>query len=228
MTPNARSLFDFGPLAGEYDRWYDKPAGRFHDRQQKALVRSFLAPARPGERLLDVGCGTGHWSRFFASLGYSVVGVDISAEMIEVARANVSPPCVFEIADACNLPFDTDSFEVVAGMVILEFVSDAPGMLTEMFRCAAPSGRILIGTLNKIAPINQHRLDEDKEPYASGKLLSPRELRRLLEPFGHVRMAGTGEQSKKRAIRLWRLVNERLGVRHPKLDGAFIVAEVRP
>jgi len=228
MTPTAQSLYDFGPLAEEYDHWYDTPGGRSHDQYQKALVQSFLPPARPGQRLLDVGCGTGHWSRFFASLGYAVVGIDISERMIEAAKANVSPQCVFEVADACNLPFDTDSFEVVAAMATLEFVSDVPKTLAEMFRCAKPSGRVLIGTLNKSAPINRHRLAKGKEPYASGKLLSPKELRRLLESFGHVRMAATGEHFSKRVIGLWKLMKKRPAVRHHKLDGAFIVAEVRP
>lgn len=227
MTLSAHSLFDFGPLVSEYDTWYDTPAGRSHDRYQKTLVRSFLPPAKPGQRLLDVGCGTGHWSRFFASEGYTIVGIDVSERMIEVAKANVSPECVFEVADACNLPFDTDSFEVVAAMATLEFISDVPGALREMFRCAKPSGCVLIGTLNKIAPINRHRLGKGREPYASGKLLSPKELRRLLEPFGHVRMAVTGEHSGKRAIRLWRLIKKRPAARGRKLDGAFIVAEVR-
>ncbi len=205
MTAEAHSPFDFGPLAGDYDRWYDTPAGRSHDRAQKALVRSFLSTAGSGERLLDVGCGTGHWSRFFVSLGYPVVGVDISKEMIDVAKGHVLPRCVFKMADACNLPFEANSFDVVAAMATLEFVPAGGGALAEMARCAKPSGRILIGTLNRIAPINQERQTAGQEPYASACLYSPNELRELLKPYGQVRIGVTTEASR----------------------GAFIVAEVR-
>jgi ubiquinone/menaquinone biosynthesis C-methylase UbiE len=227
VIDKAHSLFDFGPLAGEYDRWYDTSVGRSHDRYQKVLVRRFLPPAKPGERLLDVGCGTGHWSRFFVSLGYTVVGVDISERMIEVAKANTSSQCVFDVADAYNLPFDTNSFEVVATMATLEFISDAPGALTEMFRCAKPSGRVLIGTLNRLAPINQHRLAEDKEPYASAHLFSPKDIRKLLGQYGRVRMGASSEAAQYRHPgRIRSFLRQAV----PKLwrpEGAFIVAEVR-
>jgi ubiquinone/menaquinone biosynthesis C-methylase UbiE len=224
---NGHSLFDFGPMAGEYDRWYDTPEARCHDRHQKALVRHFLPLARPGERLLDVGCGTGHWSRFFASLGYDVVGVDISRRMIEVAKANASPPCAFAVADACKLPFNTGSFEIVAAMAALEFVSDTTGTLRQMCRCARPSGRVLMGTLNRTAAINQHRLAASKEPYASARMFSPKELRTFLGQYGRVRTRVSREALKEHRCRhagsFWRRAVSRPG--RPR--GAFIVAEVR-
>jgi len=228
MTHNAHSLFDFGSIAGEYDGWYDTPPGRSHDRYQKALVRSFLPPAKAPERLLDVGCGTGHWSRFFASLGYAVVGVDISERMIEVAKANVSPQCVFEVADACDLPFDTDSFEVVAAMATLEFLSDVSRALTEMFRCAKSSGCVLIGTLNRIAPINQHRLAKGTEPYASAHLFSTKDLRELLGQYGRVRMGVSTEAAKRDHLGRARSFLQQAVSRLGRPRGAFIVAEVRP
>ncbi len=224
----ANCLFDFGSIADEYDAWYETPAGWAYDRVQKADVRRFLRRRRPGSRLLDVGCGTGHWSRFFASLGYAVVGLDISKRMIETAKAKTpAGHCVFEVADACNMPLRNSSFDVVAAMATLEFVPDVYSALTEMFRCVKSGGRVLIGTLNRLAPINLHRLAEEKQPYVSGRLLAPDELRDLLEPFGRVRMVASSEVSSNRAVGQWRTVGRRATRGREKLSGAFIVAEVR-
>jgi len=221
MRPRAavepHSLFDFGPMARQYERWYDTPTGRAHDRVQKADVLGLLRPAQRGDRLLDVGCGTGHWSRFFASLGYAVVGVDISREMIGVARGRPAPGCVFEPADACALPYEEGSFDVVAALAVAAFVSDLPGMLKEMFRCARPDGSVLIGALNRLAPINRRRLAEGEQPYASGRLLAAGELRELLQPFGPVRMVASRVTTADRARR----------AEPRKLAGPLIVAEVR-
>ena len=226
MTDKAQSLFDFGPTAAEYDRWYDTPAGRAHDRQQKTLVRELLPPANTSDQLLDVGCGTGHWSSFFASLGYAVVGVDISEQMIEVAKASASAQCLFGVADACDLPFDAHSFEVVAAMATLEFVSDAPRVLAEMFRTVMSHGSVVVGTLNRLAPVNRHCVAKGKEPYASARMFSPKELLELLAPFGHVRAGVTAEKPGSRRRRIWKAVTRRASLRQEPA-GAFLVAEVR-
>ncbi|MBS3822070.1 MAG: class I SAM-dependent methyltransferase, partial [Phycisphaerae bacterium] len=156
MTHLAGSLFDFGPMAREYDRWYDTPAGQAHDRVQKNDVRRLLRPASAGQTLLDIGCGTGHWSSFFAEMGCQVTGVDIAPEMIEVARAKV-PECSFQVADAHDLPFDDGTFDAVAAMATLEFLPDPAAAIGEMVRCARKGGHLLVGTLNRLAPLNQHR-----------------------------------------------------------------------
>jgi len=226
MTRHAGSLFDFGPLAREYDRWYDTPAGQAHDRVQKEDVRRLLRPASAGQTLLDVGCGTGHWSAYFAELGYRVTGVDVAPTMIAVARSTV-PGGTFIVADAHDLPFDNGCFDVVAAMATLEFLPDQAAAIREMARCAREHGQLLLGTLNRLAPLNQHRLAKGKPPYSAAHLLSPNELRSLLAPLGRVRMVGSSSPGHGHRLPLPKRIAGRLAGLRGNLNGPFIVAEVR-
>jgi len=226
MTHRDRSLFDFGPLAREYDRWYDTPAGQAHDRVQKDDVRRFLHPASAGQTLLDVGCGTGHWSAFFKDMDYRVTGVDVAPKMIEVGQTAV-PGCAFQVADACELPFGDGSFDVVASMATLEFLPDPAAAIREMLRCAKEHGRLLIGTLNRLARLNQHRVSKGKQPYSSAQLLSPTELRSLLASWGRVRMVASSPRGHEHKPPLPKGIRGRIAGLRSKLNGRFIVAEVR-
>jgi SAM-dependent methyltransferase len=80
-----------------------------------------LAGARPGVRLLDLGTGTGAVARAAAARGVSVVGVDVSAPMLAVAR-ELSPDIDFRSADAHALPFSDREFDaVVCGLAVSHF-----------------------------------------------------------------------------------------------------------
>jgi ubiquinone/menaquinone biosynthesis C-methylase UbiE len=219
--------FDFAGLAKNYDLWYETPEGKMHDRAQKSTVLKLLRPAKAGERLLDVGCGTGHWSHIFADQGYEVIGIDICPEMGEVARSRDYPGCYFEIADACRLPFDNSSFEVVAAMATLEFVRDPELAVTEMFRCVKPAGSVIVGALNRLAPINRQRIADKKEPYTSARLFSPIELRYMLAPYGRLRMDASKESTNTKAKGLLNKLCGKLPtwLRQPR--GSFIIGEVR-
>lgn len=194
------SLHDFGPLARDYDRWYETPAGQIHDKLQKADVLELLPQPVPGFHLLDAGCGTGHWSTFFASMGLLVHGVDISEEMITVARAKAIPGCTFEVADMLGLPFDDASFDAAVAMATIEFTCDVDRALREMARCVRSGGTLVVGTLNRLAPLNQERIANAQEPYASARMMSPDELVVLLSSVGEVRLSATGRQEPLRPL----------------------------
>src|SRR5512143_3736611 len=81
-----------------------------------------LAP-RPGEAVLDLGCGTGHLTAKIADAGVSVLGVDSSAEMIAEAR-RAYPAIRFEVGDARHLNFD-HRFDAVFSNATLHWVKEA-------------------------------------------------------------------------------------------------------
>jgi len=177
------ATFDFGPMAEQYDAWYETPQGRMYDRlEQEAVCRLLPEQSADRMRLLDVGCGTGHWSRLFVSLGYEVTGVDCSYEMIRVARAKGLPDARFEVANASDLPFEDDLFDVAVAVTSLEFCARSERMLHEMVRCVRPGGSIIVAGLNGQAPINRSR--QEKPPYSHARWLSPEKLHCLLSPFG--------------------------------------------
>ena len=99
--------------AGLYD---DKHA--FVWKHGASLVE-LLAP-RAGERILDLGCGTGHLSAAIAAVGAMVVGLDQSAEMLEQARA-AYPQMKFLVGDAREFAFD-EPFDAVFSNATLHWV----------------------------------------------------------------------------------------------------------
>lgn len=110
-----------------------------------SLAAQFFAeqvPVQPGQRVLDVGSGTGAVALALAKVGAQVTGVDLSPEMVALARqktqgiANVD----FVVADAMTLPFAEASFEVVVCAASLFFMPDMPGALREWKRTLKPGG----------------------------------------------------------------------------------------
>ena len=227
MVKIPASTFDFSSYAKKYDQWYNTPVGKTYDREEKSAVLEFLPSAKPGDRLLDVGCGTGHWSRFFSSLGYEVVGVDISQSMILEARTKCADRTSLMVANAVSLPFEKASFNIVTAMATLEFISHTESAVKEMIRCTKPEGRVIIGTLNKLAPINRERIIKNKEPYVSAYMFSPEELRYFMASFGAVRIRVSVNESKPKQVKPLREIWDRFALPWKQPTGAFIVAEVR-
>jgi trans-aconitate 2-methyltransferase len=103
-------------------------------------VVSLLDP-RAGERVLDLGCGTGHLTAQIAESGAQVTGVDRSAEMVAAARL-AYPNLKFEISDARNLSF-RDEFDAVFSNATLHWIPEPELVLQGVWRALRTGGRFV-------------------------------------------------------------------------------------
>ena len=113
-----------------------------------------VAPA-PGERVLDVACGTGIVARRVAQrIGTGqIVGLDLNAGMLAVAQAvsaGLQPPIEWQEGSALEMPFEDSAFDVVLCQLGLQFFPDRSAALLEMFRVLAPEGRLGLNVYSAI------------------------------------------------------------------------------
>jgi len=227
VTPHADTGFDFGPLADSYDSWYATATGRMYDLLEKKAMERFLPDPAGGDRLLEVGCGTGHWTAFFSRRGFSVTGVDISPDMVRVARGKRIPGVRLQVADAHRLPFADGRFDVTAAVAVLEFVRDPQAVLREMARCTRrPGGVILVGVLNALASVNRRRQAAGRPPYHAARLFSPREIREALAPYGRPRVLSAAFVPEAPALLWIAPVADAIGRTLRLPTGAFLVGRV--
>jgi ubiquinone/menaquinone biosynthesis C-methylase UbiE len=125
-----------------------------------AVSSELLATARlrPGERVIDVACGTGVIARAAATqVGSegSVTGVDVAPDMLEVARALPADgaPIEWRSADAAALPVPDQAYDVGFCQMGLMFMEHRPKALAELYRVIASGGRVLINTPGRIQPL---------------------------------------------------------------------------
>jgi demethylmenaquinone methyltransferase/2-methoxy-6-polyprenyl-1,4-benzoquinol methylase len=98
---------------------------------------------QPGERILDIACGTGTSSVALSRTGATVVGVDFSPGMLGEARRKHSS-VEFVEGDAMKLPFVSDEFDAVTISFGLRNITDPKAALDEMYRVLKPGGRLVI------------------------------------------------------------------------------------
>ena len=222
------SRFDFDAAADRYDQWYETVEGTMYDRLEKKAVSRYLRRNVQGMKLLEVGCGTGHWSQFFSSCGFEVTGVDVSEAMIKIAQSKDIPSASFQVADGHSLPFNDNSFDVAAAITTLEFVHDAELVLQEMARCTRkPSGQLLIGVLNALARLNRNRQQNSESLYSKARLFTPGQTKKLLEPYGQTYVATAGLIPRQKWLLPLSPLTDAVGRLLHLPYGVFIAVQVR-
>ncbi|QIT55259.1 class I SAM-dependent methyltransferase [Aquisalimonas sp. 2447] len=133
--------------AETYNQWYETPRGQWIAQREVELLLRGLQP-HPGESLLDVGCGTGYFTRALASaIGGPTTGVDISPDMVAYARRRETASASYVLADARSLPYAAASFDLVVSIAALCFVEEERAAVQELVRVARR--RVAMGLLNR-------------------------------------------------------------------------------
>ncbi|HVB98117.1 MAG TPA: class I SAM-dependent methyltransferase [Candidatus Dormibacteraeota bacterium] len=190
------SVERFQKAAATYEQWFETRRGRHSALAEHRLIEWLLSPFSSVRTLLEVGCGTGHFTGLLAESGFDVLGVDLAPAMIAQAKHRL-PALPFVVADAHRLPFRARSFDVAVYITTIEFLDQPLTALQEGVRVARRGlvaialNRCSLGGLSR-------RWGRDRRGRLVGAAhdFSPKALRRLMQAaagprLGPVRWSST-------------------------------------
>ena len=173
-------IFDDWPE--KYDQWFETPIGGLVREYESRLLLEMARPAR-GERILDVGCGTGIFTLDFLAAGAQVTALELSLPMLRRAGKKASGlPFHMVQGDMRRLPFADRSFDKTVSVTAVEFVEDARAAVAELFRVTTPGGCIVVACLNSLSPWAVRRKAAAREGHSifrHARFRSPEEMTSL-------------------------------------------------
>lgn len=171
----------FDAIAPRYDAlWTNTVKGR---GQRSVVWREFDRSFHSGDRVLDVGCGTGEDACYLTSRGVRVWAIDASAEMVRAARARGVNARIMGV-EAMNAPsplFDG----AVSNFGVLNCVSDLPGAALNIGRAIRPGGRLIICLMGPFCWTDLWRRRKGRAEWRGMTICYPRvaEVRRVFAPW---------------------------------------------
>jgi len=159
----------------EFNQWAAEGKGEEMEAHHISITEQTLAmmDLKPGERVLDLGCGTGWTSRMIATSVANndkqgqVVGLDVADEMIRRARAasKEQENAMFVLGSALEIPWEENFFDKVLSVESFYYYSDQDRALAELFRVLAPKGELyILINLYRDNPYSLRWVDELKIP----------------------------------------------------------------
>lgn len=208
--------------AERYETWFDSPEGHVALNREALLLETMLkAWPRRGQRVLDIGCGTGIFLEKLWGMGFDVTGLDKSPSMLEGARKRLRGRATLHVGDGTHTPYDDNAFDYAVIWSVLEFCARPEALLEEATRVAEKG--ILIGFLNRFSLYYFLNVRRSTGTMSNASLLNP------LQVSGMARRATQRAPSFSRSVlpgplstwkegRFWGRINDRV---YPSWVGAF-------
>jgi ubiquinone/menaquinone biosynthesis C-methylase UbiE len=166
----------FEPAASRYEAWYGSEKGLRVDRAETALLAWMLELLPGTETILEVGCGTGHFSRYLTSRSLRVVGMDRSPAMLASLRESSAQIARVQ-ADAHNLPFRDRTVDAAVFVTSLEFLDEPRRALAEAVRVSRRGLMLIVlnrwslgGMSRRIGPQASHTILGCAQDYSLSSL----------------------------------------------------------
>jgi len=134
-------------IANTYDKYYQSSFGKKVDEIEKDIINSLIKKI-PTTEILELGCGTGHWTDYFSKKGFEITAIDSSKTMLDIAKSK-DINAKFMIANAQNIPFEDESFQIISSFTMLEFVNNQDAVIKEVYRVLKKGAWFILGILNE-------------------------------------------------------------------------------
>lgn len=163
-------------IVSGYEAWYET-TGRRADCLEKLLLKRLLARFPQAHTILEVGCGTGHFTRWFGEQGLQATGLDLSWPMLAEARRLGSRLCMR--GDALALPVSREAFDLTALITALEFLPDPVRALAEALRVTRQG--LILGVINGQSLLGWQLKREGGPIWGAARFFTPAEVGLLVE-----------------------------------------------
>jgi ubiquinone/menaquinone biosynthesis C-methylase UbiE len=138
----------------DWSNEYDNTLGKVkrHHKLLEAVVKE--SKAKKGDRILDIGCGTGLLSlKFLKKFDCSILGIDNSQDMLvilkeKIAKLSLKDKIIHKFADAKSLNFPKNSFDIVASTVTLHHLKNKFPVIKKIHNILKPGGRFVLGDID--------------------------------------------------------------------------------
>jgi malonyl-CoA O-methyltransferase len=146
-----------------YDKWastYDEDPNPLVALEEPVTL-GLIGDVR-GQRVLDLGCGTGRYCVLLARRGASVVGIDASSEMLEQAKRKINPGCRFALHKGTidKMDFPDEHFDLIVSALTFEHLAELEPTFGEAVRVLKTGGRMAISDVHPFWPVSGHDYTE--------------------------------------------------------------------